>query len=61
MRRRGHALSEGLSPQVENMVRDLLEIGIFGHTCDDVIERLLCDRLRQIAQEGWLTMGPSKP
>lgn len=39
---------------VMTAVHDLAEVGIFGETAHEVIERLVCDRLQDLAQDGWL-------
>lgn len=39
---------------VMKAVEDLVEVGVFGATPHEVIERLVCDRLQDLAQDGWL-------
>lgn len=39
---------------VMKAVEDLVEVGIFGQDAHAVIERIVSDRLQDLAQDGWL-------
>jgi len=45
-----------LPEAVVRCVRDLVEIGIFGASPASVVERLVCDRIMDLAQDDWLNV-----
>lgn len=42
-----------LHPVVSRYVDALLAVGLFGVSREDVVERLLCEKLRELEREGW--------
>ena len=40
--------------EVGKMLDMLVETGLFGRTRDDVVERLVCEKLRSLMDRGWL-------
>ncbi len=53
---RQQRMNIALSPQGFDALEVLLGTGLFGHSRADVAQRLVCDRLRELAVEGWLPM-----
>ena len=51
---RQQRMNIALSPQGFDALEVLLGTGLFGHSRADVAQRLVCDRLRELAVEGWL-------
>ena len=43
-------LGIGISPQVQEFLDGLVESGLYGRTISEVAERLLCEKLREIAE-----------
>lgn len=47
------------------MLDALLGTGLFGHSAEDAIDRMVCEKLRQLAEEGWFELerplAPPRP
>ncbi len=58
--------SDQVDPRARSYIKDYREhtyvtpAGLFGATVEDVAERLICERLIQLAQDGWLPSAPSE-
>jgi hypothetical protein len=42
------------SVQVDQYLGQLKQTGLFGRTKAEIAERLVCDRLIELSQEGWI-------
>lgn len=43
-----------VTPETKRLLDTLGRHGLFGTTTEDAAERLLCERLRAIVEEGWV-------
>lgn len=43
-----------LTPEAHRLLKHLVENGLFGTSTEDVAERLLCEKLREVVLQGWL-------
>lgn len=41
----------GIDPPVKELLDELLATGLFGRSREDIVERLLCERLRDILRD----------
>jgi hypothetical protein len=46
------------TPEVHRLLKYLTENGLFGTSVEDVAERLLCEKLREIVLQGWVRTQP---
>jgi hypothetical protein len=52
-RARSHKVRLDLHPVVSGYINALLAVGLFGVSREDVVERLLCEKLRELERQGW--------
>jgi len=45
-----------VTPEALRLLKHLSENGLFGTSVEDVAERLLCEKLREVVLQGWV--GP---
>ena len=61
MRDKGTILEIELTPQQINIIDQLLEIGLYGLSREDVVNRLVSERIRQVIVEGWTAVENMPP
>ncbi len=42
------------TPEAHRLLKHLTENGLFGTSVEDVAERLLCEKLREVVLQGWV-------
>ena len=58
---KGTILEIELTPQQINIIDQLLEIGLYGLSREDVVNRLVSERIRQVIVEGWTAVENMPP